>query len=107
LWRALALGDAWMPFGGKLDELTALLADERISHLRREYAAARGEPMQMILAPEPPIDPLGDPAGTIEFLAPYVALGATGFCLRFAHESQAHYCEQMAAMMAVAPDVSR
>jgi probable F420-dependent oxidoreductase len=100
LRRALELGDAWMPFGGQLDELTSLLADVRISRLRREYEAAHGEPMRMILAPEPPIDPLGDPGGTVEFLAPYVALGATGICLRFAHESRAHYCEQMAALMA-------
>jgi hypothetical protein len=106
LRRALALGDAPMPFGGQLDDLTALLADERITQARREYAATHGEPLQMILAPEPPLDPLGDPAGTIELLARDVALGATGFCLRFVHESMAQHCEQMAALMAVAPHLS-
>jgi probable F420-dependent oxidoreductase len=99
LRRALELGDAWMPFGGRLDQLSALLDDERISRLRQQYEAEHGQPIRMILAPEPPIDPLGDPGGTVDFLAPYVALGATGFCLRFAHRSRAHYCEQMAALM--------
>jgi probable F420-dependent oxidoreductase len=103
LRRALEMGDAWMPFGGKIDELSALLSDDVVSRARQQYADARGEPIKMILAPEPPIDPLGDPAGTVAFLAPYIALGATGFCLRFAHRSRAHYGEQMEAMMAVAP----
>jgi probable F420-dependent oxidoreductase len=106
LRRALALGDAWMPFGGKLDELTELLADEKITRARHEYAAVNGGPLPMILAPEPPIDPLGAPDGTVAFLAPYAALGATGFSLRFAHRSLAHYGEQMEAMMAVAPRVT-
>jgi len=102
LRRALELGDAWMPFGGRLDELSALLSDEGVSRSRQDHATAHGEPIKMILAPEPPIDPLGDPEGTVAFLAQYVALGATGFCLRFAHQSMAHYCEQMEAMVAVA-----
>jgi probable F420-dependent oxidoreductase len=107
LRRALELGDAWMPFGGRLDELAALLSDERVDRARRDYAAAHGEPLAMILAPEPPVDPLGDPHGTVAFLTPYLELGATGFCLRFAHRSRTHYCEQMEAMMAVAPDLGR
>jgi probable F420-dependent oxidoreductase len=106
LRRALALGDAWMPFGGKLDALADLLSDATITRARQEYAAEHGSPLQMILAPEPPVDPLGDPAGTATFLSTYVALGATGFSLRFDHRSMAHYCEQMEAMMAVAPDIA-
>jgi probable F420-dependent oxidoreductase len=105
LRRALELGDAWVPFGGKLEDLAALLADEPLSRARRDYAASHGVPLGMILAPEPPIDPLGDPGGTAAFLGSYVALGATGFCLRFAHRSLAHFCEQMEAMMSVAPHV--
>jgi probable F420-dependent oxidoreductase len=105
LRRALELGDAWVPFGGKLEDLAALWADETLSRARRDYAATHGAPLGMILAPEPPIDPLGDPGGTAAFLGSYVALGASGFCLRFAHRSLAHYCEQMEAMMSVAPHV--
>jgi probable F420-dependent oxidoreductase len=105
LRRALALGDAWIPFGGKLDDLTHLLASETVSDARARYQAENGTPFPMILAPEPPVDPLGDPEGTAAFLARYIALGASGFCLRFAHRSMSHYCEQMAAMMAVAPEL--
>ena len=52
----------------------------------------------MLLAPEPPIDPSGNLEQTTEFLASYVAIGATGFSVRFDHHSPAHYCEQMAAL---------
>ena len=78
----------------------------RSKRARQDYAAAHGAPFRMILAPEPPVDPLGDPEGTAAFLASYVALGATGFCLRFAHQSLHHYCEQMAAMVDVAPRIA-
>jgi hypothetical protein len=35
-------------------------------------------------------------------LASYVAIGATGFSLRFDHHSRAHYGEEMAAMQELA-----
>jgi len=105
LRRALELGDAWMPFGFKIDELTALLTDPGIGASLGDYADAHGTPLKLILAPEPPIDPLGDPSGTASFLASYIAIGATGFSLRFDHHSLAHYCEQMEAMVGVAAEI--
>ncbi len=101
LRRALELGDAWMPFGFKREELTALLSDPKVRDDLARFEDGRGTPLQLILAPEPPIDPLGDPEGTAAFLAPYVEAGATGFSLRFDQHSLAHYCEQMEAMTAV------
>ena len=98
LRRALELGDAWMPFGFKLPELTSMLADPQISRGLQVYADTQGRPLDLIFAPEPPIDPLGDPEGTLSFLESYVGLGATGFSLRFDHHSLAHYCEEMEAM---------
>ncbi len=98
-------GTRGVPFGGKLDDLAALLDDDTLNQARQDYAATHGGPLEVILAPEPPVDPLGDPEGTVAFLASYVALGATGFCLRFAHQSLHHYCEQMAAMVDVAPRI--
>ena len=97
LRRAAELGDAWMPFGFTLDQLTELLTDPRV----RETLAARaatGRPLKLVLAPEPPIDPLAEPEQTTAFLAAYVALGATGLSVRFDHHSLSHYCEQMAAL---------
>jgi probable F420-dependent oxidoreductase len=101
LRRALELGDAWMPFGFKLDELTSLLSDAKVRDALAGRARERGRPLNLILAPEPPIDPLGAPERTAEFLASYVAVGATGFSVRFDHHSLAHYLEQMAALQAV------
>ena len=98
LRRAVELGDAWMPFGFKIDELTGLLTRPDVREDLARYAEGRGRPLKVILAPEPPVDPLGDPERTTEFLASYVAIGATGLSLRFVHHSPAHYCEQMAAL---------
>jgi probable F420-dependent oxidoreductase len=106
LRRALALGDAWMPFGFKLEQLTEMLADPEITAARDRYATEHGVPLDLILAPEPPIDPLGHPDETLEFLASYVALGATGFSLRFDHHSKAHYAEEMAAMAELSATLS-
>jgi probable F420-dependent oxidoreductase len=101
LRRALELGDAWMPFGFKLDELAELLTEAGVRDALARRAEEHGRPLGLILAPEPPIDPLGEPGGTAEFLASYVALGATGFSVRFYHHSPGHYCEQMAALRSV------
>jgi probable F420-dependent oxidoreductase len=105
--RALALGDAWMPFGLKIDQLTDLLAEDQFQKARDKYADIHGEPLAMVFAPEPPVDPLGDPKGTTASLESYVAIGATGFSLRFDHNSMAHYVEQMEAMVKVAADLGR
>jgi probable F420-dependent oxidoreductase len=102
LRRALELGDAWMPFGFKLVQLTEMLSRPDVRSALDRYAEEHGTPLDLILAPEPPIDPLGDPDGTLDFLASYTAIGATGFSLRFDQHSQAHYGEEMAAMPEVA-----
>jgi probable F420-dependent oxidoreductase len=101
LRRALQLGDAWMPFGFKIDQLTELLTSPKVGDDLSRSAHERGRPLKLILAPEPPIDPLGEPEGTAEFLASYVAIGATGLSVRFDHRSPAHFCEQMAALKSV------
>jgi probable F420-dependent oxidoreductase len=101
LRRAVELGDAWMPFGFKLEELTDLLTSPKVRDDLSACAEGRGRPLKLILAPEPPIDPLGEPGRTTEFLASYVAIGATGFSVRFDHHSPAHFCEQMAALRSV------
>lgn len=101
LRRALALGDAWMPFRLTLGELGPMLEDPEIAALR----AGRDRPLELVFAPEPPIDPLGAPDETAAFLRDYVALGATGFSLRFRNESLAHYVEQMEAVVALAAEL--
>ncbi len=102
LRRAIELGDAWMPFGFKLEDLTTLLTDAKTTDALARYREEHGVDLQLLLAPEPPVDPVGDPDGTAAFLASYVEVGATGFSLRFDHHSRAHYVEQMEATAAIA-----
>lgn len=97
LRRAIALGDAWIPFRLLLDDFRTLFADPEI----RDLMAARAAPLQMVLAPEPPLDPGGDPSGTASFLRSMVEVGATGFSVRFRHHSRTHYVEQMEALQEV------
>jgi probable F420-dependent oxidoreductase len=102
LRRAIELGDVWMPFGFTLEALTDLLSLDAVRQSLASYTESHNHPLAMVLAPEPPIDPAGQPERTADFLAAYVALGATGFSLRFDHHSLANYLEQMEAMRAVA-----
>ena len=101
LRRAVELGDAWMPFGLTLDELRAILEDRRT----RDMIGARDDPLGLILAPEPPVDPMGDPEGTRKAFSSYVRAGATGLSLRFRHGSRTHYVEQMEAARLIASQI--
>ena len=95
LRRALELGDGWVPFGLPRDELAALLGAPGVA----EQIARPG--FEVVLAPEPPLDPVGDPAAAAEAVRAYAGIGATALALRFRHGSRAHYLEQLAAMPAV------
>jgi len=84
LRRAIELGDGWAPFRLKPDEIAPMLE--------------RGSPSEVVLQPEPPVDPAGDPDGTRSVVERLRAAGATMLNLRFVHHSLDHYCEQLAAM---------
>jgi probable F420-dependent oxidoreductase len=92
LRRALELGDGWAPFGLTLDKLTPIIA------AKRDEIGARGSSFDLVLAPEPPLDPTGKPNETVEVIKSYAAAGATKLNLRFHHDSAAHYVEQLEAM---------
>lgn len=93
LRRAIELGDGWAPFGLTLDALAPIIA------ARRAEIAGRGEGFDLVLAPEPPLDPGGRPEETADTVARYREAGATALNLRVVHESLAHYLEQLEAMM--------
>ena len=92
LRRALELGDGWAPFGLTLDGLQPII------EAKRDEIGARGTSFDIVLAPEPPLDPAGKPNETAEVIMTYAAAGATKLNLRFHHESAAHYVEQLEAM---------
>ncbi len=97
LRRAVELGDGWIPFGLALDDLRAILDAPATVAARR----ARAEPLEIVLAPEPPLDPLGRPDDTAQAVRAYGDIGATGLSLRFRHDSKEHYVEQLEAMVEV------
>jgi probable F420-dependent oxidoreductase len=92
LRRALELGDGWCPFGLTLEELLPLL------DARRDEIEHRGADFEMVLAPEPPLDPAGEPGEATAVIERYREAGATMLNLRFRHTSLQHYLEQLEAM---------
>jgi probable F420-dependent oxidoreductase len=94
LRRAIELGDAWIPFRLKLDDLRPILDDPEV----QDAIAARDRPFGLIFPPDPPLDPAGAPDEAAEVVAAFADVGATGLSLRFRHHSRTHYIEQLQAM---------
>ena len=86
--------DGWIPFGLSRRDLGAILDAPALS----AAPAGRGDAFDVVLAPEPPLDPAGDPDGAAGAFRAYRAIGATGLSLRLPSESRDHYVEQLAAM---------
>lgn len=101
LRRAVELGDGWIPFGLSFEELRAVLGAGDVG----AALEARATRLDIVLAPEPPLDPVGDPGAAATAMRDYGAIGATGLSLRFRHDSRAHYIEQLEAMTEVAAGV--
>lgn len=99
LRRALELGDGWAPFRLSLDELGPMLA------ARRDEIVARGSGFDVVLPPDPPLDPLDRPDEAGETVRRYREAGATKLNLRLRHRSLGHYLEQLEAMMKAAGSV--
>jgi probable F420-dependent oxidoreductase len=101
LRRALELGDGWIPFGLSPAQLQAMLAAATAERARRAEGPGR---FDIVLAPEPALDPVGDPEAAAATVRAYAELGATGLSLRFRHRSRQHYREQLEAMAQVTAD---
>ena len=91
LRRAVDLGDGWAPFGLRTVELAEMLG-------RVELPSG----FDVMLQNEHPLDPIAEPERVGDQLRKFADIGATGVNVRFAHHSRAHYCEQLAALVAVA-----
>ena len=91
LRRALELADGWAPFGLLLDGLRPII------DAKRDEIGSR-EGFDLVLAPEPPLDPIGKPDATRDVIRGYADVGATKLNLRFHHDSPKHYVEQLEAM---------
>jgi thiamine monophosphate synthase len=67
-------------------------------------AVAHPPGLDVVLAPEPPIDPSGDPSGARSVVERYAAAGATRLVFRFRQRSSAELLEQMAALVELVPE---
>lgn len=99
LRRAVELGDGWVPFALEPEAVRGLLAEAR----ETEAWAQREHDLDVGLAPEPPLDPLGD--GTddvIEVIERHRECGAGVLNLRFRSDSLDHHLDQMTAFAEIA-----
>jgi probable F420-dependent oxidoreductase len=94
LRRAVELADAWAPFGLSRQDIADLLERARTT----DAWAARSAPLEILVQPTPPVDPLGAADDTRARVDRLREAGVTGMSLRFVHHSVDHYCEQLAAM---------
>jgi probable F420-dependent oxidoreductase len=94
LRRAVELGDGWAPFGIGIDDMAAML----------ERAGRPDRPFEVVLQSERPFDPLAEREKVADELGRFAEIGATAVNVRVMHHSRAHYCEQLAALKAVAPN---
>lgn len=97
LQRALTLGDGWAPFRLTEEETGALLRRAAES----EEAHTRDRPLDIVLVPEPALDPLGNSEHVLDTMGRHRDLGATVLNLYLQHDSRAHCLEQMEAFVAV------
>jgi probable F420-dependent oxidoreductase len=97
LRRAVALGDGWYPFAVSAETVAAWLAAEA----ETETWQRRERPLDVILSPPRPIDPLGNRDHARTAIESLLQAGATGVALRFVHSSLDHYLEQLEAMRTV------
>ena len=88
LRRALELADGWCPFGITAPDIASMLAS----------AGPRRDGFDVVLFPEPPIDPVDDVDGARAALEPYVDAGATILNLRFRSRSLTSFLEQLEAV---------
>lgn len=96
LRRAVELGDGWSPFG---------LPPATVADLLGRGPARAG--LDVILAPEPPIDPSGEPDAVRRAVGAYEQAGATHLVFRFRQRSRDHLLEQMAALAELYPEATR
>ena len=99
LRRAVELGDGWVPFGLTEAELAPMLERARDS----AAWADRRAPPEIVLHPEPPLDPGADPEHARDVVGRYQRLGATILNLRLRHDSLTHCLEQLQAMVEAVP----
>ncbi len=94
LRRAVELADGWAPFGVRVEDLAGWVARAR----ETDAWAGRERPLDIVLYPDPWIDPVGDPAAAEDKVGQYLDAGATVLNLRFRCDSVEGYLDQLEAV---------
>jgi probable F420-dependent oxidoreductase len=94
LRRAVTLGDGWAPFALKTADVAAMLG-------RIERPAG----FEVVLAPDRPMDPSGEPDAALDALAGLARAGVTIGYAAVVQHSLAHYLEQLEALQRLAARV--
>jgi len=94
LRRAVELADAWAPFALQPDDVARLLAAARTTDAWQR----RSQPLDVILQPVPPLDPIDARDAAAETLDAHRAAGATALAVRLRHRSPTHFVEQLEAL---------
>ncbi|MCM3882163.1 TIGR03619 family F420-dependent LLM class oxidoreductase [Frankia sp. R82] len=92
LRRAIALADAWCPFGLKLAQAKEWLEQEELP-----------PGFEVLLPPARPLDPIRDPDRALEELAALAEVGTTVASTWFVHDSPEHFIDQLEALAAIYP----
>ncbi len=87
LRRAVELADGWCPFAVPLTQAAGWLS-----------GLERPSGFEVVLPPDRPFDPSGDPAGTADSLGVLAEAGTTIASAHFMHHSVEHYIEQLQAL---------
>jgi probable F420-dependent oxidoreductase len=96
LRRAVELADGWVPFGLTMEEARSMLNRAMGTQAWDE----REHPIDVVLWPEPPVDPSADPRAFRAQIEAATSAGATIVNLRFSSRSLEHHVEQMEAAVA-------
>ncbi|MFE3293568.1 LLM class F420-dependent oxidoreductase [Rhodococcus sp. NPDC059234] len=87
LRRAVELGDGWVPFGIRIDDLAAMLANAPVP-----------AGMEIVLNAGRSLDPAGSPDATARTLSRLRGAGATVASVNLEATSATHFCDQLATL---------
>jgi probable F420-dependent oxidoreductase len=96
LRRAVELADGWVPFGLTMDDARSMLARAADTDAWQQ----RTSPIDVVLWPEPPVDPVAYAEAFRAQIDEANEAGATIVNLRFKSRSVQHHVEQMEAALA-------
>jgi len=91
LRRAVELGDAWLPFGLRVDEMGEMITKTEQTPAWQQ----RERPLEIVLPTPGRLDPIGEPQQTVDLANSLFEAGATKLTASFKTKSIGHFLEQL------------